>query len=264
MHNEAIDMDDTRCPFASRYKAPYPNQHIIAMSYLEEFSMKQIAPGFYYFTGLTVGRVYLIEDPDGLTIVDAAVPPSGKKILHQLAEKGHKPDDVKRILITHAHPDHVGSLPELAAATGAEVIASAIERPVIEGKISIPRNMNRLVKMPDTKVKGTPVTRPVQDGDMIETMGGMQVVLTPGHAPGHITFWQPQRKILIAGDVIFHRSALRLPPPILTVDMEENKRSIAKVVGLAPEIVCFGHGEPLTQNAAEQLKTFAKSVGAMN
>jgi glyoxylase-like metal-dependent hydrolase (beta-lactamase superfamily II) len=227
--------------------------------------MKQIAPGFYFFTGLPAGRVYLIEDPDGLTIIDASVPPAGKAILRQLESSGHKPTDVKRILITHGHPDHVGALPDLAAASGAQVIASAIEQPVIEGKMSIPRNLKGLLKMPDTKVKGTPVTRTVQDGDLIEgAMGGLQVVFTPGHAPGHIAFWQPQRRILICGDVIFHLFGLRCPPSFLTVDMEEDKRSIAKILPLEPQIVCFGHGDPLTEDAPAKLKAFAKRVGAIS
>jgi len=101
--------------------------------------MKAILPGLYTFTGLIAGRVYLIEDPGGLTLIDASIPPSAPKILKQIEGTGRKATDVKRILITHAHPDHHGNLPLLKQATGAQIIASAIEKPVIEGKKMIDR-----------------------------------------------------------------------------------------------------------------------------
>jgi metallo-beta-lactamase class B len=96
--------------------------------------MKQIVDGLYTFEGLMLGRVYAIADKDGLTIIDAGLSQSAPKIFKQLAANGFSPTDVKRILITHAHSDHVYGLPALQSASGAEVICSSIEKPIVEGK----------------------------------------------------------------------------------------------------------------------------------
>ena len=154
--------------------------------------MKPIIPGLYTFTGLIAGRVYLIEDPDGLTLIDASIPPSAPKILKQIEDVGRNPTDVKRILLTHAHPDHHGNLPMLKQATGAEIIASEIEKPVIEGKKMIDRpdpstlkGISRFIRMPDTILPAVKVDRIIKDGDMIETMDGLQAVFTPIVCFGH-------------------------------------------------------------------------------
>src|SRR5918998_2718735 len=101
--------------------------------------MKAVLSGVYTFTGLVTGRVYAIEDVDGLTLVDAGLSFAPGRIVGQLGAAGYAPGDVRRILVTHAHPDHVGGLPQLKALTGAEVIASAAERAVIEGRAPIAR-----------------------------------------------------------------------------------------------------------------------------
>ena len=228
--------------------------------------MQPILPGVYTFTGLLVGRVYLIDDPDGLTIIDTGLNHAAAKILRQLRAAGHKASDVRRILITHAHPDHVGGLPALRAATGAQVIASAGERPVIEGRIPVPRpapaqlsSLNRLVRMPVTTFKPTPVDRIVEDGEVLaEALGGLRVVATPGHAPGHLAFWQPQARLLFCGDVLMHLGGLRLPIAAATVDMAENRRSIRTLAALNPRMICFGHGVPLRRAAADMLHAFVK------
>ncbi len=226
--------------------------------------MQQIIPGLYTFAGLRVGRVYLVEDKDGFTLVDASIPPMGNKIIKQLAKAGHQPSAVKRILITHAHPDHVGGLPALQEKTGAEVMASALEAEVIEGKTAVPRRATN-PRPPHTQYPGTPVNRILADGDVInEAMGGLQVIVTPGHAPGHIAYWQPEKKVLFCGDTIFRIPRnMRLPFAMLTVDMAENIRSIGRLAHLNPDLICFGHGQPLARNAAATLREFAQKVGAV-
>jgi glyoxylase-like metal-dependent hydrolase (beta-lactamase superfamily II) len=229
--------------------------------------LKQILPGFHYITGLPAGRVYVIEDSDGLTLIDASVPGQTDRILAQVKELGKEPKDVKRLLLTHAHPDHVGSLPELKAATGAQLITHALERPVVEGKMPIPRVEPKTpgaftLRPPNTILKPTPVDRELQGGETLDIMGGLEAVFTPGHAPGHLAFWQPQKRILIAGDVIFNLFGLGLPLAFLTVDMAEDKRSIRKLVDLKPALICFGHGNPITENTPARLEAFAQKVGA--
>ncbi len=230
--------------------------------------MQSIAPNLYSFDHLIAGRVYLIDDPDGLTIIDGSILRSTPAILSQITASGRKLTDIRRILLTHAHPDHVGALPTLQAQSGAQVITSEIEKPYAEGTLPVvrpdPASLSRWTRrmpnlpMPKQAVK---VDRTVRDGDLIEALGGLQVIATPGHSPGHICFWQPERKILFVGDVMMHVfGGLRLPIASATPDMQENIRSIHKLAQLDAKIACFGHGQPITQDAAAQVRAFAQSL----
>ncbi len=223
--------------------------------------MQQVVPDVYTFTGLLAGRVYLLQDADGLTLVDTSISNAGSKILAQLKAAGHSPTDVKRILITHAHPDHVGSLPVVQQATGAEVWCHALERPVVEGKMPIPGRPGRIT-MPKTMLKPTPVSRTVEDGEVLPILGGLQVVATPGHAPGHVSYWQPEHRLLIVGDVIFYLlNRMTLPFALFTADMDENKRSVKKLAALQPDILLFGHGKPIVGQASAVLTAFVQRLG---
>jgi glyoxylase-like metal-dependent hydrolase (beta-lactamase superfamily II) len=229
--------------------------------------MKQILPNFYFITGLPAGRVYVINDPDGVTLVDATIGGQTGRILDQVKSIGREPKDVKRIFITHAHPDHVGSLPDLKAATGAQVLVGALDKDATEGKKPVdrvpPEKLSGPLKFrpPSTSLKGTPVDVALNGGETLDAMGGMHVVFTPGHSPGHMSLWQPEKKVLICGDVLFHLFGIGLPPAFLTVDMEEDKRSVRKLADLKPSVLCFGHGDPVVENTAEQLEAFARKIG---
>ncbi|MBX0330291.1 MBL fold metallo-hydrolase [Oscillochloris sp. ZM17-4] len=234
--------------------------------------MRRIVPGLYSLTGLTVGRVYLITEGDGLTLIDASLPFAAGQILGQIRKLGFAATDVRRILITHAHPDHVGALPALVEATGAEVWASRLERPVIEGAIPIMRSTDQLRGVAQLMAAGepmrfprVPVARELRDGEALpEVFDGLQVIATPGHAPGHLSFWHPGRRLVILGDVIMHLpTRLLLPVAAFTYDMAENIRSVGRVARLEPNIVCFGHGAPLTASATKRIGDFAQRVGAI-
>jgi hypothetical protein len=134
-------------------------------------------------------------------------------------------------LITHAHSDHIEGLPRLKEASGAEVICSAVERPYLEGKIPIPRppreKMSGLAYWMFGKPalwRGVPADRELNGGEILpEVMGGLHVLATPGHAPGHLTFWQPeplparwgQPSLLISSGDSAQRYPDLMKPPII-------------------------------------------------
>jgi glyoxylase-like metal-dependent hydrolase (beta-lactamase superfamily II) len=234
--------------------------------------MRRIVPGLYTFSGLPVGRVYLITEGDGLTLVDTSIAVVAGSILGQIRKLGYAPQDVRRILITHAHFDHIGGLPALVQATGAEVWAARLERPVIEGAIPTPlppagsvHGLGGLMRLKPNWFPKVPVARELRAGEMLdEVFGGLWVVPTPGHTMGHLSFWHAERQVLITGDVMMNFPfGLSLPFAAATYDMAENIRSIGLVANLEPQIACFGHGPPMLVATAQRIAAFAQKVGAI-
>jgi glyoxylase-like metal-dependent hydrolase (beta-lactamase superfamily II) len=126
----------------------------------------------------TIVNVYLIIDPDGLTLIDTGLPGHAKKVLKYIAELGRKPTDLKRIIITHADGDHVGALAELKAATGATVYASPIEAQAItEGRSSRPLKPAGIQKVfmsllsPWFRAKPATVNKTINDGNGLPVLG---------------------------------------------------------------------------------------------
>lgn len=89
------------------------------------------------------------------------------------------------------------------------------------------------------------MSRRLKEGDSV---GGFTVVETPGHSPGHLSYWRPWDRVLITGDVVFNMNpylltpGLHLPPDHLTIRPNQNRDSARKLAALKPEIICFGHG----------------------
>jgi glyoxylase-like metal-dependent hydrolase (beta-lactamase superfamily II) len=223
--------------------------------------VKYIAPHLYSFENCIVGRAYLLEDTDELTIIDGSIPASTGTILRQITGSGRRLSDVRRILLTHAHFDHVGALAELKRLSGAAIICSALEQPIAEGKAPTVTPEGRL-SAPAQTIKGITIDRTVNDGDVIDAFGGLQVIATPGHSPGQVAFYQPERKILFTGDTLMNLwGKLRPPFAMATPDMDEAKRSIQKLAAFDVEIACFGHGAPLTHNANATIRAFTRQIG---
>jgi len=233
--------------------------------------IRTIIPGLYTFEHLLLGRAYLTDDGNNeYTLIDASLPGSGKKIIEQLSASGRAPGSIKRILITHAHPDHIGGLPEMVKATGAQVMAHELEAPLICGEVD-PKTMNPadlspmirlLIKLPTKPAEVVPVYRTFTDGDVIaESFGGLHVIFSPGHTIGHVCFWQPEKRVLITGDTMMNFAGVRRLPPPLYASVEHNARSIKeRLAPLDVETVCFGHGKPIVSGGAAKIRALAAKI----
>ncbi len=217
-----------------------------------------------------MGRVYVIQGADGLTLIDTSLPGSVPKIARELEAQGFRLSDVKRILITHAHQDHVGSLGALQNMTSAQTYVQFKEALVVIGKQRFVRprreDLHGLYKlMAGIRLPNPPtarVDREIVDGEALdEVLPGLTVVDLPGHAPGQIGFWYAPKRLLIAGDALMHYAGkLRLPFAGFTADMAETYRSIHKIADMDVDILCIGHGAPLIGNAGAAVREFASRL----
>lgn len=224
----------------------------------------QIFPDVHQVDGVDC-NVYIITEPDGLTIVDAGLPGAPKRILAAIAALGHSPRDVRHLLLTHQHVDHIGGLARLAAATGAETWASVGDTPAIEGRApyETPRGMMgvalRLIFLP--RLKPGSIGHVVRDGETLPVFaseGGLRVVETPGHTSGHIAFYLPARKLLFAGDAVRSNGGrLPLSPALLNTDTAMALESVRKLAAMDIEACLPGHGAPVLRGAQALLDATA-------
>ena len=202
-------------------------------------------------------NMYLIVDPDGLTVIDTGMPGSEKRILKYIANLGHAPADLRRIVITHSDADHMGGLAALKAATGARVYANAIEAEAIAaGRASRELKPRGLVGVLMGLVAGMIRTAPAKvdefltDGQVLPVLGGLRVVETFGHTPGHISLFAPSVGVLFSGDSIVTGDGKLMPSRAgNTWNMEKALEAVRVQAALGAQIVCSGHG-PVVKDAA--------------
>ncbi|MEV0847310.1 MBL fold metallo-hydrolase [Streptomyces sp. NPDC049954] len=210
-----------------------------------------LAPGV---TQIPLGsrvNVFAVAGDDGLTLVDAGM---GRKapgqVLDALAGLGHRPSDVRRIVLTHAHPDHVQAVPELRRATGAKVLiheGDAGWLPV--GRVPAGQRSTRAGSLLDRLplVHWTPFEADglLADGAVIEGSGGLRVLHTPGHTPGHVVLFHEPGRTALVGDAVFHRGALSYGPEAMAADPARRPAGAARVPA-ETAVVGFSHGTAIT------------------
>jgi glyoxylase-like metal-dependent hydrolase (beta-lactamase superfamily II) len=217
----------------------------------------------FFGVGAWGANVYLLVD-DGLTLVDTGFSGRADQILRQIEELGYSPSDIKRIIVTHHHADHVGSLAALKKATQAEVIAHPADAPYIDGTLpqpgpARPQWLSEFLSRFGWLWATEPVVVDtlVNDGDELPILGGIKILHTPGHTPGSICLYLQSKKLLIAGDLLAHRIGLKLPSRAFTVDIDQEIQSVKRVAGLEFDIICFGHGSPIRHQAHQAVADFA-------
>jgi glyoxylase-like metal-dependent hydrolase (beta-lactamase superfamily II) len=211
--------------------------------------VQQLSGGFVNF--------YLITEPDGLTLIDTGLSRHFNVTLHAIKRLDRSPVDLKRIIITHADGDHMGALADLKAICGARAYANPIEAQAIEKatpsrELKIQGVRAQLFKLaqPFFKAKPAHIDELLESGQVLPILGGLRVINTPGHTPGHISLYAPAAKILFCGDsmVAEKSGTLRCSRGANTWDEEQAKASVKIQAALGAEIVCAGHG-PIVHEA---------------
>jgi glyoxylase-like metal-dependent hydrolase (beta-lactamase superfamily II) len=209
----------------------------------------EVAPNVHQIV-LNFVNAYLIIDADGLTLIDTGMPGSDKKILEYISSIDHTPNDLKRIILTHSDIDHIGGLAALQAASGARTYANSIEAEgIARGKSTRPlkgrglRLMLFKLLMPMFKAKSAKIDERLNDGQVLPILGGLRVVNTFGHTPGHISLYSPSTGILFGGDSMRSSEDRLMPSPLInTWDQAKMLEAIKIQAALGAEIVCVGHG----------------------
>jgi glyoxylase-like metal-dependent hydrolase (beta-lactamase superfamily II) len=200
----------------------------------------------------------------GEVLVDTGIKQSAGKIAGMLEGR-----TISAIALTHAHGDHAGAMKRLSARFGVPVWCGAADREAVEtGRLVLSPTLDRLrlgtIANAAAGFDGAPVARILAEGDPLTA--GFTVVDTPGHSPGHVSFWRESDGTLICGDVFFNmnplttRPGLHQPPDLLTTDPAKNRDSERKLAALEPRTVGFGHGPVLSDDAARRLRVFVQKL----
>jgi glyoxylase-like metal-dependent hydrolase (beta-lactamase superfamily II) len=216
---------------------------------------------------LPVGHVHLVRLPSGgFAVVDTGVAGSAPAILDALDGLGCAPGDVRQILLTHSHLDHTGSAADLLAATGARVLAGALDAPYIRGDAPVPapdltdeeRKLQEQIAagpaLPGGPPRHLPVDIELHDGDTLGDWGTPAHVLhVPGHTPGSIALHLPVEGVLFPGDVIGTGGGRAVLGPF-NVDRDRAVDSFRRLAALDTDVLCVAHGDPLTRDATRILR----------
>jgi glyoxylase-like metal-dependent hydrolase (beta-lactamase superfamily II) len=223
-------------------------------------------PHLVRLTRLRAVNAFLVEEGDGLTLVDTLIPRSQDAILQAARVLGAP---IARIVLTHAHGDHIGSLDALASALpNAEISISARDARLLAGD-------KRLAPgEPQSKLRGgypgakTQPRRRLQAGDRV---GSLEVVAAPGHTPGQIALLDTRDRTLIAGDAYSTLGGVataakpnpRFPLPALATWHRPTALASAKALrALEPARLAVGHGDVVERPGAAMDAAIARAEGA--
>ena len=225
--------------------------------------VEQVAEGVHHARAKHVSWV-LVTEGDAVTLVDTGYPGDRARLFRSLELVGRSVSDVAAVVLTHGHPDHIGSAEHLRSGEGVRVLAHEREAPNARGErieqigeLTILRNAWRpsvLVWAMDVLRLGAATVERLGELDTfsdgaLDVPGHPTVVHTPGHTSGHCALHLPDRGALLVGDALMTGHAVdgrhhgpQLMPAFFNTDTEQARRSLQRLRDLPADVVVPGHG----------------------
>jgi glyoxylase-like metal-dependent hydrolase (beta-lactamase superfamily II) len=233
---------------------------------------RDVAPGIHRVEDANVNW-YIVEDETALTIVDAGVPRSWDSLHAALGEIGRPVADVRAVVLTHAHFDHVGFAERARTELGVPVYVHENDVPLARHPMRYAHARSRTrylltqpralpIQLDLLRARAfwpPPLREPTRYGDdgVLAVPGSPTVVFTPGHTVGHCALHFPDRDALIAGDAVVMLdpytadSGPRIVAGAATADPERALRSLDALAATGAATVLTGHGEPWRGGVAD-------------
>jgi len=183
-------------------------------------------------------EIYILECEGGLILVDAGFTPEcHENIQSELEEMGKEWRDIKMIIITHAHGDHINNLPKVKKLTEAEVVIGKGDEDKLEERTGVSADV-----ILDT-------------GDVIGACGNIEIIRVPGHSEGNLSLYLHKYKAIIAGDTIFGDSEANLeaPPEKYCSDVEAAAKNLRILENYDFEVLLLSHGKNTMKGAKEKV-----------
>jgi glyoxylase-like metal-dependent hydrolase (beta-lactamase superfamily II) len=219
--------------------------------------MKHVIKGVHAIP-MGMANAFLIDGDDGLTLIDAGYPHKEAAVFGAIRAIGRLAGQLKNLIFTHGHPDHIGSAAAIVRETGARTYMHPLDIPMAEsgGPFRplraapglLRRVLCRLLYRPDERLEPVAIDQPLTPGEILPIAGGIEVIHAPGHCAGQVALLWPLGRMLFAGDV--RSNIMGLGDPLGFESLEEGRASQRKLAGLSFDAAGFGHGGPIIRDAS--------------
>ena len=223
--------------------------------------MKPVIKGVHVVP-MGFANAFLIEDDNGLTLIDAGFSGKESAVFGAIRALGRSPSQLKHLIFTHAHPDHIGSAAAIVRRTGARTYMHPLDIPIAESggpfrpMTPAPGLLGRLLcKLffhPDERLDPVAIDQPLTPGEILPIAGGFEVIHVPGHCAGQVALlWRPGR-MLFAADVC--TNIVGFGDPVGFESLEEGRVSQRKLANLSFDAAGFGHGKSIARGASTRFR----------
>jgi glyoxylase-like metal-dependent hydrolase (beta-lactamase superfamily II) len=220
-------------------------------------AVKRVIKGVHVVP-MGMANAYLIEGEDGLTLIDAGYPNKEAAVFGAIRGLGRSPDQLKHLIFTHGHPDHIGSAAAIVQQTGARTYMHPLDIPMTEdgGPFRplraapglLRRVLCKLLYHPDERLEPVAINQALTAGEILPIAGGIEVIHTPGHCAGQVALLWRTGRMLFTGDVCMN--IMGLGDPVGFESLKEGRASQRKLASLSFDAAGFGHGAPIPHGAS--------------